>query len=67
MFSNDWLDHHLPWEPITFIFRGYNPNVGGLKPAFFHGFFQVPRVDDMNFGGFKTCIVGGYVGQVSYV
>ena len=22
-------------EPTTFIFRGYNPYVGGLKPSFF--------------------------------
>ena len=63
MFSNDWLDHHLPWEPTFPAFLGVNnPYVGGLTPAFLHGFFQVPRVDDMNFGGFKTCIVGGYVG-----
>ena len=26
-----------PWEPTTFIFRGYNPYVGGVKPSFFHG------------------------------
>ena len=25
----------LPWEPTTFIFRGYNPYIGGLKPSFF--------------------------------
>ena len=25
----------LPWEPKTFIFRGYNPYIGGLKPSFF--------------------------------
>ena len=25
----------LPWEPITFIFRGYNPYIGGSKPSFF--------------------------------
>ena len=25
----------LPWEPITFIFRGYNPYFGGVKPSFF--------------------------------
>ena len=24
-----------PWEPTTFIFRGYNPYVGGVKPSFF--------------------------------
>ena len=24
-----------PWEPKTFIFRGYNPYIGGLKPSFF--------------------------------
>ena len=28
-------NHHLPWEPKTFIFRGYNPYIGGLKPSFF--------------------------------
>ena len=26
---------HQPWEPKTFIFRGYNPFIGGLKPSFF--------------------------------
>ena len=25
----------LPWEPTTFIFRGYNPYIGGSKPSFF--------------------------------
>ena len=24
-----------PWESKTFIFRGYNPYIGGLKPSFF--------------------------------
>ena len=27
--------HHLPWEHKTFIFRGYNPYIGGLRPSFF--------------------------------
>ena len=27
--------HSLPWEPTTFIFRGYNPYIGGSKPSFF--------------------------------
>ena len=26
---------YIPWEPNTFIFRGYNPYIGGLKPSFF--------------------------------
>ena len=26
---------YLPWEPITFIFRGYDPYVEGLKPSLF--------------------------------
>ena len=26
---------NLPWEPTTFIFRGYNPYIGGWKPSFF--------------------------------
>ena len=25
----------LPWEPNTFIFRGYDPYIEGLKPSFF--------------------------------
>ena len=25
----------LPWEPTTFIFRGYNPYVRGVKPSLF--------------------------------
>ena len=29
------IDYQLPWEPKTFIFRGYNPYIGGLKPSFF--------------------------------
>ena len=28
-------NHQLPWEPKTFILRGYNPYIGGLKPSFF--------------------------------
>ena len=27
--------YHLPWEPITFIFWGYDPYFGGAKPSFF--------------------------------
>ena len=27
-----------PWEPITFIFRGYNPYFGGLTTLILHGF-----------------------------
>ena len=27
--------NQFPWEPKTFIFRGYNPYIGGLKPSFF--------------------------------
>ena len=27
--------YYLPWEPKTFIFRGCNPYIGGLKPSFF--------------------------------
>ena len=23
---------------VSFIFRGYNPYIGGSKPSFFHGF-----------------------------
>ena len=37
----------IPWEPTTFIFRGYNgynPYIGGLKASFFHGFFWGPKV-----------------------
>ena len=26
---------YIPWEPTTFIFRGYNPYIGGWKPSFF--------------------------------
>ena len=32
---------HPPWELKTFIFRGYNPYIGGLKPLFFR--FWGPR------------------------
>ena len=42
--------YFIPWEPKTFIFRGYNPYIGGLKPSFFMGFWgskgkqlQLPR------------------------
>ena len=30
--------YYIPWEPTTFIYRGYNPYIGGWKPSFFHGF-----------------------------
>ena len=33
-----YLYKSIPWEPTTFIFRGYNPYIGGSKPSFFHGF-----------------------------
>ena len=33
----------LPWDPTTFIFRGYNPYFEGLRPSFFHRFWG-PRV-----------------------
>ena len=26
---------YIPWEPTTFIFRGYNPYFGGVKHSFF--------------------------------
>ena len=29
------LRRFLPREPTTFIFRGYNPYIGGWKPSFF--------------------------------
>ena len=37
----------LPWEPTTFIFRGYSPYIGGSKPSFFlvlgaHGMVYLP-------------------------
>ena len=39
IFFQSWLVHQktyqLPWEPKTFIFRGYNPYIGGVKPSFF--------------------------------
>ncbi len=37
---NKYLYIYIPWEPITFIFRGYNPYFEGLKlkPSFSHGF-----------------------------
>ena len=25
----------VPWEPTTFIFRGYNQYIGGFNPSFF--------------------------------
>jgi len=33
----------IPWEPTTFIFRGYNPYVGGVKPSWISWFWG-PRV-----------------------
>ena len=27
--------YEVPWEPKTFISRGYNPYIGGVKPSFF--------------------------------
>ena len=32
--ANVWIIC-LPWAPTTFMFRGYNPYFGGLKPPFF--------------------------------
>ena len=33
----------LPWEPKTFIFRGFSPYIGGLK-NFHFSWFWGPRV-----------------------
>ena len=30
-----WNIYWILWEPKTFIFRGYNPYIVGLKPSFF--------------------------------
>ena len=31
--------YYIPWEPITFIFRGEQTHIfGGVKPSFFMGF-----------------------------
>ena len=36
IFSDEWRKtHQLPWEPKTFIFRGYDPYIEGVKPPFF--------------------------------
>ena len=35
LFQMGWFNHQLPWEPTTFIFRGYNPCIGGLNPSSF--------------------------------
>ena len=37
----------IPWKPETFIFRGYNPYIGGVKPSNFM-WFWVPMVDTKN-------------------
>ena len=44
----------LPCEPTTFIFRGYNPYIGGLNPSFFHGF------------GVQRYIVGAQFGEKTW-
>ena len=41
--------HPVPWEPKTFIFRGYNPYIGGVKPSFF-----------MVLGSHGSKLVGGW-------
>ena len=30
-----FLEYFQPWEPTTFIFWGYNPYIGGVKPSNF--------------------------------
>ena len=35
---NGYINPQPSWEPATFIFRDYNPYIGGLKPFIFHGF-----------------------------
>lgn len=34
----DWILHHTMKTHGSFIFRGYNPYIGGLRPEFFMGF-----------------------------
>ena len=34
-FNKNRLNHLVPRELTTFIFRDYNPYFGGLKPSFF--------------------------------
>ena len=38
--------HRLPWEPTTFIFRGYNAYMLGCKTFIFHGFLGPRLVGD---------------------
>ena len=33
--QNTPFGYNPPWEPKTFIFRGYDPYIEGLKPSFF--------------------------------
>lgn len=37
----------IPWEPTTFTFWDYNPDVLDLQPCIFHGFFWGPKVGNM--------------------
>ena len=37
--------YRIPWEPKTFIFRGYNPYIGGFKTFMFHGFGVQGHID----------------------
>ena len=32
------LIHHAMGTHVSFIFRGYKPCIGVVKPSFFHGF-----------------------------
>ena len=56
-----FTNYRLPWEPKTFIFRGYNPYIGGLKPSFFmvlgskgNVYLFVPNMNRM-FVPYGTC------------
>ena len=40
-----WDDPPTMGTHVSFIFRGYNPYIGSLKPSFFHGFWGPREVN----------------------
>ena len=72
MFPPKWMVYNgkpyawVPWEPKTFIFRGYNPYIGGLKPSFswfwgprVHGIISMNHIPKSFFGGLALGL--GYI------
>ena len=50
------ITYYIPWEPKTFISRGYDPYIGGFTTFIFHG-FGVQRYGMVYILGFQDYVI----------